>query len=542
MISNLFFFLTLFFSLALAAQSAPASANEAAVYSLSGMVQNSVTGEPIPRALVQIGTGASTFSDGGGRFEFDKVNAGVMIITARKPGFLSPEEVEGEDRVSVTFSGRSVSHSEGPTPTLEIGPGAPPVTLKLIPEGVVFGRAQKTDGEPIGSLTVQLFYVQISQGRRKVLPMNSAQTDEEGEFRIAGLRPGTYYLQAGPRFMPTWTGAPGQRAHEAAYRPVFYPGVPDLSSAAPLQVSAGQQLEADLALNPNPVFRVSGTLVGMPPNDPAGDLFPRVSLLPRDNRSVAMPVQAESGNEFQAKVPEGSYIVRADIDTPQGPYGGDLPVTVQSDMSGLNLMVAPAPELHVEVSVQRTHANPNPLTRTLDQVNVHFISQDLKGPTLENAFADARVRGLEPGVYAVEVNAMDASLYVDSAQCGGVDLLRDNLMVGVGTPPIRVSLRDDGGTVAGNIISDGQAAPGTVLIIPDRAPKLVKAAVAGANGQFQSPKLAPGDYTVVAFERVAGFEYTNPEVISPYLGNAIHVSVVANGESRVTVNLIQTSK
>jgi hypothetical protein len=215
---------------------------------------------------------------------------------------------------------------------------------------------------------------------------------------------------------------------------------------------------------------------------------------------------------------------------------------VQSDVSGLNLMVAPAPELRVEVSVQRTRGDINPSKRAQDQVNLHFIGQDVKGPTFENAFTNGIVQGLEPGVYAVEVTPLNSSLYVDSAQCGGVDLLRENLTVGVGTPSIRVTLRDDGGTLAGNVVSEGHAAPGTVVVIPDRAPKQIKTVLAGSNGQFQSPKLAPGDYAVLAFDRVTGIEYANPEVMSPYLPNATRVSVAANGESRVTVNLIQTTK
>lgn len=530
MISKLFLLWALLISLTAVAQSA-SGANDGATYSVSGIVQNSVTGEPIPRALVQLGSESpkAVFTDSGGRFEFDQLRGGMILMAnARKPGFLSPNEVD----------------STATLPLVHTGPDAPPLTLKLIPESVIFGRALKPDGEPIGYLTVQLFSVEVLEGRRKVVPMNSTQTNEDGEYRIAGLKPGTYYLQAGPRFLTTWIGTPGARAREAAYRPLFYPGVSDLSSATPLQVSAGQQLQADLSLNPDPVFRISGTLAGMPPSDPAGEVFPRVTVLPRDNRTSAMPVQADSGNEFHAKVPAGSYIIRADIDTPQGPYGGDLPVTVQSDMSGLNLMVGPAPELRVEVSVQRTRAEPNPRNRTLDQVNAHFISQDLKGATFENAFSGGVVRGLEPGVYAVEITPLNPELYVDSAQCGGVDLLRDNLMVGVGTPPIRVSLRDDGGTLVGNIASDGHG-PGrsaTVLIIPDRAPKQIRATVGAVGGQFVSPKLAPGDYTVVALDRVNGIEYTNPEVMSPYLANATHVSVAANSETRFTVNLVHTDK
>jgi hypothetical protein len=450
----------------------------------------------------------------------------TLLASARKPGFLSPNEVDP-----------SVS-----LPIVHTGPDAAPVTIKLIPESIIFGRAQKPGGEPIGFLMVQLFYFDISGGHRKVMPMNSAQTNEDGEFRIAGLRPGTYFLQAGPRQAPTWIGAPGHRAREAAYRPVFYPGVNDLSSAAPLQLAAGQQLQADLSLSPDPVFQISGTLVGVPANEAAGDVFPRVSVLLRDNRSIALPVQADSANDFQAKVPAGSYVVRADIDTPHGPYAGDLPVNVQSDISGLNIVVAPAPEVHVEVSVQRSHGELNQDKRALDQVNLHFISQDLKGPTFENAFIHGSVRGLEPGLYTVEVTPLNATLYVDSAQCGSVDLLRDNLMIGPGTPPIRITLRDDGGTILGDVASDGHGAPGNVLIVPDRAPIQIKTAVAGRNGHFQSPKLAPGDYSVLAFDHIAGLEYANPEVMSPYLANATHVSVTANGESRVTVNRIQATK
>jgi hypothetical protein len=135
-------------------------------------------------------------------------------------------------------------------------------------------------------------------------------------------------------------------------------------------------------------------------------------------------------------------------------------------------------------------------------------------------------------------------LYVDAAQCGGTDLLRESLAVGQEFPaPIRIRLRDDGGRLSGNVVSDGpNAGEATVLLIPDRAPKQIRSVMAEGNGQFQSPKLAPGDYAVLAFDSVAGIEYTNPEVMNRYSSNATRVSVTSNGESRVTVNLLRTRK
>src|SRR5690242_8898806 len=125
MTSRLTFLFALVFALNAAAQS---GTNNRATYSLTGIVQNSVTGEPIPHALVQIVAAppGSTFTDAGGRFEFEKLSGGVTTVVARKPGFFTPEELQGEDRINLTFSGQQITHSEGPNSTVGIGPDAPP--------------------------------------------------------------------------------------------------------------------------------------------------------------------------------------------------------------------------------------------------------------------------------------------------------------------------------------------------------------------------------------------------------------------------------
>jgi len=544
---NLPVWLVLFTSLAAAQLGSDQSANPEAIYSLAGTVENSVTGEPIPHALVEIvgGSEQNTFSDAGGRFAFDRLPAGItMMVAARKPGFLNPLETESNSSGVSVNSGRPGSQT-----LVKIGPDAAPVTIYLIPEGVVFGRAQKPDGEPISYLTVQLFYSQISQGRKRWNLMNSTQTNEDGEFRMAGLSPGKYYLLLGPRLQTTWIGTPAQRAREAAYRPVFYPGVSDLASAAPLEVSAGQQVEADLSLSPDPVFRLSGSVVGLPPAD-AVEIWQRVQLISGTNDLVALPAEEEPGNEFQAKVPAGAYVVRANLDTPQGSFRGDVPVNVQSDLAGVTLAVAPLAPLRAELTIEQTHAPSVGDRRTVAGVNLRFLEEGVRLPSTEINFpvgpgAISNITGVDPGVYAVEIIPnMPDDFYVDSAQYGGTDLLRETLTVGQElTAPIHIALRDDGGRLSGTVVSDGgDVRQATVLLIADRAPQQIRTVMAGGNGQFQSPKLAPGDYTVLAFDSVAGIEYSSPEVINAYSSNATRVSVTTNGESRVSVNLIRTQK
>src|SRR5439155_19881413 len=102
-----------------------ASANEPTPkFGLSGTVVNAVTGEPIRRALVQIymGPEQAVLTDSEGKFEFS--NAGRTSLAVRKPGFLDEQEMS----------------RGGPPNMAEIGPDAKPITVKLIPEGVLFGR------------------------------------------------------------------------------------------------------------------------------------------------------------------------------------------------------------------------------------------------------------------------------------------------------------------------------------------------------------------------------------------------------------------
>jgi len=60
------------------------------VATVHGVVRNSASGEPLPRALVRIEGDASTgtLTDGDGRFEIPGVPLGSQEIEVIKPGFL----------------------------------------------------------------------------------------------------------------------------------------------------------------------------------------------------------------------------------------------------------------------------------------------------------------------------------------------------------------------------------------------------------------------------------------------------------------------
>ena len=150
---------------------------------ISGTVVNSVTGDPIRRALVDIGGQHSALTDGDGHFEFHDLPDSQVFINVHKPGFFNEQEIS------------SAPPPENLLVQAETDPKA--VIAKLVPEGVVFGRIGSESG-PVEGQQVSLVASRVRDGVRRWERHGNATTDEEGTFRIAELMPGSYYLSVGP--------------------------------------------------------------------------------------------------------------------------------------------------------------------------------------------------------------------------------------------------------------------------------------------------------------------------------------------------------
>ncbi|MBA3914834.1 MAG: carboxypeptidase regulatory-like domain-containing protein [Acidobacteriales bacterium] len=124
-----------------AAQQAPdVPANTGVV---TGSVVDAVTGEPIPRALVQLSSDAaySVLTDAEGKFEFRGVSASQSALTARKPGYFSSDDLrEGRGERSVT----------------QISSDGAPIFIKLTPAAVISGRVASVPGEPLENVPIKL--------------------------------------------------------------------------------------------------------------------------------------------------------------------------------------------------------------------------------------------------------------------------------------------------------------------------------------------------------------------------------------------------
>src|ERR1035437_1318337 len=429
------------------------SSKSDATLALSGSVVNSVTGESVGHALVRIdGSSQRTvFADGEGHFQIEGLTAGMVTVSGQKPGYFSPQELRGRADNGLVTVGTTDS-----------------VVLKLTPQSAISGRVTDTTGQPIEHMPVRLTAKPLREGRKHWEPRGQQQTDEDGRYRFANLMPGTYYLATGPSSDDTRLLA-GTERPKTGYASMYYPGVPDLASASPIQLAPGQHAEAEFSMSAGPVYHVTGTVAGYPPHQGVGVMFLSQS---GDDLSLPARFNMETGGFDVDSVPPGGYVVKAfSRADPDRPLRAEARLNVAANVENLHLVLGPAMSIPLVVRME-ARASSNQGTGTggtqdPPPVSVRLIPSD---PTTPESYSTV-VRGnqgaysvvlqnVDPGKYSVDLMPQGA-WYVQSAQYGQTSLLYDDLSIASAgqSYPMEIVLRDDGATLTGSVKSpDGTGA------------------------------------------------------------------------------------
>ena len=522
---------------------------------VSGVVLNAITGEPIPRALVQVSGGfpgvASALTDSEGRFELANVPESDVTILARKPGFFGDQEL----------------HSEGfQPPLIHVSSRTESLVLKLLPEGSISGHVATTQGEPLEDTPIHIFRQRILDGRKRWEPCNQVSADEDGEFRVANLQPGIYLLSAGPiQVIAQRSGSTRAGMNREGIGSLFFPGAADLESATPLTLAGGQQLQADFSVKLEPMLKVSGMVAG------ASAVGTRLQVATRSGETLAVPMTYDvQTGKFETQVPPGSYVFQVRVVNPTGPeLGADLPLSVHADLGGVPLVPKPLLNLPVHVETRRgTNATtegaasaifeagstsarrPSSDTPPPQLVQVRLIPTELRFQSQEfqaamnstdNSFA---VANITPGSYSVEVLPIPP-WYVQSAASGNTDVLREDLLIPAGhrPDPLEIVLRDDGANLNGIVRAEGKPVPASILLIPDpSSSEHARLMQAGQGGEFQFDRIPPGEYKLLAFDSLETLEFRNPAAIAPYLARAVRVTVSSGERSEMDLERMTVGK
>jgi hypothetical protein len=208
---------------------------------ISGRVVNE-SGQPLIGAAVFIRpagaatTGRTTTSNLDGNFQVTGLDNALYYVSANSPAYVSPPlEVDT------------------PAPAYRVGDT---VKLELIRGGVITGTVTNSLGEPVVGVRVRTFMVRDASGKGtkgSVFSFGERTTDDRGIYRIYGVSPGTYLVQAGG-------GGQQQNANATDFdAPTFAP-FSTRDTASEVQVRSGEESTVDIRYRGESGHSVSGTV------------------------------------------------------------------------------------------------------------------------------------------------------------------------------------------------------------------------------------------------------------------------------------------
>ena len=489
----------------------------AASFTVSGVVINSVTNEPIPHALVQ-STGAEqkvVFSGQDGRFQMDGVPQGTVYLIPQKPGFVDT----------------------GKRTPVKVGSDTSLVTIKLAPESSIAGRVIDRDGEAIEGLQVECITQRIVNGRKAWQSCGNAQSDDTGNFHLQSLPPGSYVLRTGLQALfPNLNSQNDDNPlPQQVYPPHFYPEAADISSAQPLLVGPGETARADFAIAPVPAFRVSGTAGA------AGQsTFGFIETADRQRLPTNFSVTRRTGGWRSPPLPAGDWkiVFQSQRGPDSGLFAEQTVHVTSSDIKNVQMALEPLPAIAVNFT-SPAEGNTREAAIQLMPDNPSLLNSRMYGSSIspQNPTEPPEIRDVPPGTYTVFAVQFGAYC-IGSISAGGVDLTRDPLVVSAGgqTPAIDVTTEDNCASIQGQLRIDHPIENASVILAPSSRAIPPQVSLVQQDGSFTFPRLSPGDYRLYAVSTVDGLEYGNPEAMRQIDG--VSVTLAGKQKSSVTLNLV----
>jgi len=541
---------------------------------ISGIVIQSGTDRPIEGVEITIApAGAGTrpgqigaYTDRLGRFELRDIAPGRYRLQWSRQGYFTPPVGTPSPDDSII---RSLTSQLG-TDDLAIPspPAATSVTVDvaanealggfvftLIPGGVISGHVLDASGNSLVSATLTALRVNYESGRLVLRPAESTtSSDDRGNFRLHGLRPGEYYVRA--EYRPTLTGS------NEIIR-TYFPGLSVATSATPITVNeSGESPGADFSIPRNGAVKISGTVTGA-----AG--LPRLTmsfyLLPADANNLFDPGAISFGNSntnaadraagaFELHgVPPGQYnlcVIAYDNDQ-MLPFSGRVLVDVGSqDLLNVAIDIHPASDLEGRVILENGAGIRKPVSLRTRDVEAWLPRQFPESAPLNNVNPDGTfklVRILE-GRYSM-TTATDDVCVVDLRQ-SGKSTYDDGFVGGNNAGPVEVVLSNQCGKIQVQVVDENQKpAPNAfVSLVPSgehrRNPLLYKRATfdVAASKYLPIELIPPGEYKMFAWDYIPPNAELNAAYLSRFEERGVPV-VVGHGTSlTVQLPLIKTTR
>jgi protocatechuate 3,4-dioxygenase beta subunit len=531
--------------------SAQESASAAKESSIAGTVVEEPGSQPLKKVLVQViaedqkqGGNYTASTDADGHFRIENVLPGRYRIFLERTGF-------------VGVNGRGLK-SDTNVFTVQAGRPVEDLVFRMLPTAVISGRITDEDGDPMSG--VRVLALKKVPGKATREGAGTEATNDLGEYRLAGLFPGQYWVVAMPP--PDFRdyekqqekSAPGDQSApqtDTRYVTTYYPGTYDAMQAAAVTLKAGDEMPVNFTLVPARTYRVRGTVTGVSAGQkPVVELFPKAG---DSIRASANEIGPDGQFEVRGVAP-GSYVLRAGAGTGTQSLTARQDVSVvAADVEGLKLAPLPAftlsGHLHLEGSApgDLTQYAVNLRLAELPEDPGFFMSQDLFGMNASvDRLGNFEWKDVNPGAYVVQVYGGEGqgSFFLKSVKLGERNIETGFTASGSATLDLVVSSKGgivEGAVVEKNVDNDQPVANATVVAVPEeKYRKLSDRFGIGStdqHGRFTIRGLAPGSYTLYAWQDLEEGVWRDADFLKSQEANGKTVKVEEGSHQQVELKL-----
>jgi protocatechuate 3,4-dioxygenase beta subunit len=527
----------LLFALLLATAAAPATAQEqprkGAV--VQGTVTKAANGEPLRNAVVELesrddgGVNYRTISDANGKFSLTNIAAGNYELSARRNGYAT----------------QTYAVNGGPALVLQAGQQLRDVLFRLPEPAAISGRVTDENGEALADAEVQAMTRRKVRGASKLVPVATAKSDDRGEFRIAGLYPGSYVVKVTPED-PASLDPMGKYVDQVAfpgYVPTYYPNSPEPQQAIPIELKWAQEVPISISVAAVATYNVSGKVAG----NAAG--LPSVILKPAHTFGSPQSYEAAIGAggrfTFNHVVP-GDYVLSASTRSTGVPYSARMAVQVGGgDINGITLNLEAPMRLSGRLVVDSAIKFPMHMAIQLVPTDDEEIGAFIAEVKSDGTFS---IPNVPVGPYTLSTTALPDEYYIRSITLGRDDVTRGlQLTTESAAQPLQVTLSPSGGRIEGAVTDANNKSIGGAQVAV-----LEESATASANpdlnytvtdqhGRFVVHGVRPGSYRILAWQSGTPNAPQDAQSAQQFMDSGHALKVEPNGVYQLSVTTLPRS-
>ncbi|MBS1814897.1 MAG: hypothetical protein JSS87_08505 [Acidobacteria bacterium] len=254
------------------------------------------------------GSGGNGQTGMDGEFNLTHVRPGSYYISVQMPGYVDPiNTVDHHDLDN--SSDEAQARVQQKLQMIQVGSDSTSIDLTLERGGALSGVVRYEDGSPASN--VRVLPMMFRDGKHVTIPFTGSlnATDDRGQFRITGLPPGTYYVDADitlPSTRLMRNNDPEIARSSRRLFNVFAPGTFSRSKATPFEVGYGSERnDVEITLNLSGLHTVGGHVAISETNKKRQYVSLREAGV---EDGFSRSAQADSNGSFTLEdVPDGTY-------------------------------------------------------------------------------------------------------------------------------------------------------------------------------------------------------------------------------------------